>query len=94
MAETIPEDVTAGAVDLANPVQRCLRDFATQLAVSGGIAVVAVAMTANGNLVSTAHVPAGIVQALGLLTVAQQQLSSGMMRPNVPNTSPPPEEAA
>lgn len=76
MANQVPDlsTVAKGGVDLADPVQKCIRDFATQMAVHKGVAVVIVGLTEDGTIPVVAHIPAGLLQGLGMLTSGAQQL--------------------
>lgn len=63
-----------GAVDLSSPVQICLNQFKQTMAQGGGMAVVIVGQTADGNVALSYHSPGGTVQALGLLGMATAML--------------------
>jgi hypothetical protein len=76
MTDQVPNlsTVAKGGVDLADPVQKVVRDFATQMALHKGVAVVIVGLTEDGTIPVVAHIPGGLLQGLGMLTSGAQQL--------------------
>lgn len=70
-----PTDIPQGGVDLADPVLQCLRAFSAQAVAQRAGAVVVVAQTQNGIIMSAAA-PAGRIQILGMLEEAKEALFS------------------
>jgi len=77
-----------GAADLSNPLLEKLRSFITDIAPYKPVTVFAIAMTENGQIVSTGDGVGGPVQILGMLQIGEylvmQRLSSARP-PNMPN---------
>jgi hypothetical protein len=66
-----------GAIDLEDPVQKCIAGFVGVMAQHRGASVVLIGLTLDGNVALTYHAPNGTIQALGLLAAANAILASG-----------------
>lgn len=67
-----------GAADLSHPLIELIRSFMVQLATQRPAAVVAVAMTEDGNIMCIANGKGSGLELLGLVKAAEQNLVSRM----------------
>jgi hypothetical protein len=77
-----PREELKGAVDLAAPDQQAIRNFAQAIAEQGGAdAIISIALTKRGQILTNAMAPGSTVQILGLLELAKVLLLQEQMKP-------------
>ena len=64
----------SGAVNLDDPVQKCINSFKQTMLENHGVSVVIVGLTADKNVALAFHAPGGLIEALGMLTAASHMI--------------------
>jgi hypothetical protein len=64
----------AGAIPLDSPVAQALRDFTGKALTSGCVALVAIAITEQGQVLVARVAPGGVVQSLGMIALGKHMV--------------------